>query len=168
MKLSAWCHDKWGPFSPRQGASWEGEGLQIRREENTLDKQYNRNIPRFFSYEAWPSLGHSTANHNSRDVVSEQFSVVTFYRLAIASLAWSTSLGCKICTWELLWARLCSEWPDRNWPRSTRIQSAHPTLPTLLHSVLLISFHQSFMRKETEYNTGYSQRVLNTGHVYGG
>jgi hypothetical protein len=65
------------------------------------------------SYVAWSSLGHTKANHNSGVGIAISQSlqlqlgsgtkrlrrrncVVTFYRLTIASLAWTTSLGCKI------------------------------------------------------------------------
>jgi hypothetical protein len=70
-----------------------------------------------FSYEVWPSLGNTTAYHNSSwgqpsakafscclAVIqyvfilssSVQWSVVTSHHLANVSLAWATSLGCKM------------------------------------------------------------------------
>jgi hypothetical protein len=61
-----------------------------------------------FPYEAWPSLGHKTANHNGgvgtafsrlaavRDICIGAVQCCHVHRLAIASLAWTTSLGWKI------------------------------------------------------------------------
>jgi hypothetical protein len=34
----------------------------------------------------------------------------------------------------------------------TWLERAHPTLPTLLHSVVLIGFHPSFIRNGTNYS----------------
>lgn len=42
----------------------------------------------------------------------------------------------------------------RNSPRSTRIQSTYSTLPTLLHCVLLVGFHQTFTRIGICYRSG--------------
>jgi hypothetical protein len=97
----------------------------------------------------WPSV---RAWQRCEAVASKEFSVVTFYRLTIASLAWTTLLGCLIYLATLVRVRLCTTWPDRNRPRSTRIQSTHPTLPTLLHSVVLIGFHPSFTIKGICYS----------------
>jgi hypothetical protein len=44
------------------------------------------------------------------------------------------------------WVRLCTAWPDRKRPRSTRIQSAHPTLPT---AFFWLVFAQASREKES-------------------
>jgi hypothetical protein len=90
--------------------------------------------------------------------VSEQFSVVTFYRLANASLAWTISLGCKIYSATLVSSALYRV----TRPRSTRIQSSHPTLPTLLRSALLIGFRPSFTRKRICYNVQRAFRRIHS------
>jgi hypothetical protein len=130
--------------------------------------------PPFFSYEAWPSLGQQSITiagwgqptvavwQRYEMFVSEQFSVVTFYRLAMR--VWPEPAHSAVrYTWQHLWVRLCSDWPDRRRPRSTRIQSARPALPNLLHSVLLIGFHPSFTRKGICY--GRRGRVVSIGEV---
>jgi hypothetical protein len=77
--------------------------------------RYASFIARYFSYEAWPSMGRTTINHNSgvktafsrclqlqlgsgtrRFLYRGGFSIVMFYLSAIASVAWTTSLVCKI------------------------------------------------------------------------
>jgi hypothetical protein len=88
------------------------------------------------SYEVWPLLEHTTANHNSgvgttfsrslqlqlgsstRHLYREEFSVVKNH--CESGLTHLNRL------WQHLWVRLYTTWPDRNWPRITRIQSAHP------------------------------------------
>jgi hypothetical protein len=52
-------------------------------------------------------------------------------------------------TWQHLCVRLCTTWPDRNRPRSTRIQSAHPTLPTSCRAFFWLVFTQASREKET-------------------
>jgi hypothetical protein len=115
------------------------------------------NTAHSFPYEAWPPTGNSRASHYSgvqtpsaegyslavvRDVYvlnsSVQCSVAAFYRLAIVSLARTTSFCCEN-TWQHM--KFFSAWskPVEKYTRSSR--------PTLFHSVLLIAFRQSFMRK---------------------
>jgi hypothetical protein len=109
----------------------------------TLAGTHNSGVGTAFCRSLQFQLGSVT-----RRLHSQHFSAVTCYRLRI----WSDPPHSAVrYTWQHLWVRLCTTWPDRNRPRSTRIQLAHPVLNPL-HSVLLTGFHPNFTRKGICYS----------------
>jgi hypothetical protein len=60
--LLNWCYSFMGTSDPTWPASVRQSGEHIRRAD--AKSRCCGTIPRFLSYEAWPSLKHKTANHN--------------------------------------------------------------------------------------------------------
>jgi hypothetical protein len=136
-------------YSPWQGIWLLPIGKIIYHHFVTVD---HRNvIVHSFSYEIWPSLGSTTAIHNSSwwkplakafschsavvwdiSVLNSpiQSSVVTFYHLANASFTWATLLGCEIYLATLLNSALHYMTQPELAEEQMDTVSANPTLPT--------------------------------------
>lgn len=91
---------------------------------------------------AWPSVGHTTADHNSWVGTTFSFSSAQYeilYRHQFSVVRFSPFGRCEsglnhfarlIYSSQHSIVRLCTTWPDLNWPRSRRMQPAdpHPTV----------------------------------------
>jgi len=106
------------------------------------------------SAKVWRSLKLSLGN-GTRRFCPEQFSVVHYRHVFCLAKGneWFEK-RCKVNLATIVSSALYHL--IRLEPRSRRIQPTHPTLPTLSHSALLIGFHPSFTRQETDCKTEMS------------
>jgi hypothetical protein len=133
-------------------------------------------IPRSSSYEAWPSLGYKTADHNSGAGAAFSCSLAAVLDVCIGAiqcccylLAFSHCdsglnhlLGCKIHLVTLVTSSLYHV-------IRPKLAEEHTNAPILLHRLLLICLHSRFTRKEMWYSGNDWDRIrdlLNTGLLH--